>query len=129
ARREGVIERPDTAPDWSDPARARFRSDWENTTAGSPNAGRTAVLEDGMHWVADSFSPAESEYIEGRRLIFEEVCRAYRVAPKLFGVGDTQNANVEAFHRQLYQDTLGPWLRELQDEIMLQLLPKVETSP
>lgn len=122
ARQAGVIERPVDAPPWDDPGRQRFRTDWTNTTTGAGNAGRTAVLEEGMHWNPSSFSPKDTEYIEGRRLTFEEVCRAYNMSPQLFA-GDSANANIEAFHRHLYQDTLGPWLRMLQDELELQLLP------
>lgn len=128
SRRDGVIQRPGDAPEWSDVARDRFRTDWENRTAGASNAGRAPVLEDGMVWNPDSFSPKDSEYIAGRQLFFEEVARQYGIAPKLFGMGDIANANIDAFHRQLYQDTLGPWLKSLQDTIELQLLPAVDTS-
>lgn len=129
ARRDGVIIRPLDAPVWSGEAKQRFRQDWEATHTGAMNAGRTPILEDGMTWEPDAFSPKDSEYIEGRRLAFEEVCRAYSMSPKLFGVGDTTNANIESFHRQLYQDTLGPTLRQIQDEIELQLLPEVDNTP
>lgn len=33
------------------------------------------------------------------------------------------NSNVAEQHKQLYQDTLGPWLEEIQQEFELQLLP------
>lgn len=128
ARQSGVISRPLAAPEWSDSARSRFREGWEEATAGVQNSGRTAILEEGMSWSADSFSPKDSEYIAGRELAFEEVCRQYGVAPKLFGMGDIANANIDAFHLQLYQDTLGPWLKDIQDDIELQLLPAVETA-
>lgn len=128
ARQAGVITRPVDAPIWSDTARTRFRNEWEATMSGAANSGRTAVLEEGMTWNEASFSPQESEYIAGRELAFEEVCRQYGVAPKLFGMGDIANANIDAFHLMLYQDTLGPWLKDFQDDIELQLLPAVETA-
>lgn len=128
ARQSGVIERPLDAPEWSDTARQRFRDDWENTMAGDGNGGRTGVLEEGMKWNAASFSPADVQYIEGRKLTFEEVCRVYGISSAIFQGEGTSKA-IDSFHRQLYQDTLGPWLRMIQDEIELQLLPDVETSP
>ncbi len=129
ARREGLIKRPLDAPTWSADAAARFRADWEATHSGAANAGRTPILEDGMDWVGDSFSPQEAEYIEGRRLTAEEVARAYGIEPRLLGItsaGGDANANVESFHRQLYQDVLGPLLTSIEQEIELQLLPDVD---
>lgn len=117
ARQSGYIKRPLDAPDWSDDARRRFRQTWDSSS-------QTRILEDGMEWVDSAFSPNESQYIEGRRLTYEEVSRAYGVPPALIGVGDAAKANIESFHRQVYQDVLGPWLRMLQDEIELQLLPR-----
>lgn len=34
------------------------------------------------------------------------------------------NSNVREQHKQLYQDTLGPWLQMIAEEIQLQLLPE-----
>lgn len=128
ARIAGVIERPLDAPNWSDEARVRFRTDWQNSMSGGANSGKTGILEEGMTWNPDAFSPKDSEYIAGRQLTREEVCIQYGIAPKLLGMGDIANANIDSFHRQLYQDTFGPWLKELQDDIELQLLPVVDTS-
>jgi HK97 family phage portal protein len=124
ARQGGAIERPLDAPPWSDAARERFRADWEAATAGARNAGRTAILEEGMTWNPASFSPKDSDYIAGRRLTYEEVAIQYG----LLDVGNvnTSKSNQEQSHRERYQDVLGPWLRMLQDDIDLQLLPAFE---
>lgn len=128
SRQAGVIERPADAPEWSDPARDRFRTDWQNTMTGGANSGKTGILEDGMTWKEAAFSPKDSEYIAGRTLTREEVAIQYGVTPKLLGMGDIGATAVDSFHRQLYQDTFGPWLKELQDDIELQLLPVVDMS-
>ncbi len=129
ARQSTVLSRPLEAPEWSDPARQRFRSEWESSQTGAQNAGRTAILEEGMTAsTLAAFSPRDSEYIAGRELMEKEVARAYGIAPGLLGMGEMANANIESFHRQLYQDTFGPWLRDLQDDIELQLLPKVDKA-
>lgn len=126
ARQGGVIQRPLDAPAWSDEARQRFRADLEAMHTGRANSGRAMVLEEGMEWNSAAFSPKDSEYIDGRRLTYEEVSVAY------FGpiVGrsfmEATGAGTESNHRQLYQDVLGPWLRMLQDEIELQLLGEFE---
>lgn len=126
ARQSGFIERPLEAPPWSDVARQRFRADVESTLAGGDNAGRIGVLEEGMRWNAASFSPEQMEYVAGRKLTYEEVAIAYTGRSSIVGFGAETKANAEEYHTQLYQDVLGPWLRYLQDEIMLQLLPEFE---
>jgi len=126
ARQSGWIQRPAEAPQWSDDARRRFRADLESVMTGGSNAGRIGVLEEGMTWNPSSFSPRDTAYIEGRRLTYEEVCVEYGMTPSLLGMGGDTAASSESRHRQAYQDVLGPWLRMLQDEIELQLLPDVE---
>ncbi len=126
ARQSGFIERPLEAPEWSDAARARFRSDVEATLAGGENAGRIGVLEEGMTWNASSFSPEQTQYIEGRRLTYEEVAITYFGPVGGRALLEATAAGTESNHRQLYQDVLGPWLRFLQDEIELQVLPEFE---
>ena len=126
ARQSGFFERPIEAPEWSDAARARFREDAEAVLTGAHNAGRFGVLEEGMRWNAQAFSPPTDDYIAGRRLTYEEVAIAYGIPPVILGMGTETKSNAEMFHRQVYQDVLGPWLRMIQDEIELQLLPEFE---
>jgi HK97 family phage portal protein len=123
-RQNGVIERPIEAPPWDQEAFDRFRETWEQATTGAGNAGRTAILEDGMRWNAASFSPKDSDYIAGRKLTYEEVAIQYGLMD--VGNANTSKSNQEQSHRERYQDVLGPWLRMLQDEIELQLLPAFE---
>jgi hypothetical protein len=128
ARQSGWIERPLDAPEWSEPARKRFREDMESTMAGAANAGRIGVLEEGMSWNGTAFSPRESEQTESRELTYKEVTRVYGIPFALIGALSDSKSNVESFHRQLYQDVLAPWLRFLESEIELQLLPDFETD-
>ena len=126
ARQSGWIQRPAEAPEWSPEARSRFRADIEAVMAGGANAGRIGILEEGMTWNGQSFSPKDTEYLAGRRLTYEEVCVEYGLTPALLGLDSERASATEARHRQAYQDVLGPWLRMLQDEIELQLLPDLE---
>lgn len=123
ARIPGWIERDINAPVWSDDQKKQFRTDWQNTHAGRGNSGKTAVLE-GMKFHEASWSPKETEFIEGRRLTLETVCRAYNVQPSILGLTDTATfASQKEFHRQLYVDTLGPWFRMIEDELNQTLVP------
>lgn len=127
ARMGGVIERPADAPEWSDTARSRFIQEFQAMYSGEANSGATAILEDGMHWQPGSFSAEQSQYLEGRKLTREEVARAYHIPLPMVGILDHATfSNIEAQHKHLYQDCLGPWLKMVEEEIELQLLPEFE---
>jgi HK97 family phage portal protein len=129
ARISGVIERPADAPEWSDVARTRFVSEIEAMYSGEANSGKTAVLEDGMKWSPTSFNAEQSQYLEGRKLTREEVARAYQIPLPMVGILDHATfSNIEAQHKHLYQDCLGPWLKMIEEEIELQLLPEFDDS-
>jgi HK97 family phage portal protein len=122
ARMEGVIKRPAGAPRWSDLARQRFLAEWEDMHSGGENSGKTAVLEEGMEFERMSFSPKDAEYLNGRKLTREECARAYHIPPPLVGILDHATfSNIREQHKHLYQDTLGPWLTMLEQDINLQL--------
>jgi HK97 family phage portal protein len=131
ARTGGVIQRPRDAPRWSADARERFGHDWRENYAGDgPQAGGTAVLEDGMTYHATGITPRDAQYVESRRLTREEVAIAYHINPQILGVsaeGSTK-ASAEEIHNQLYQDTLGPWLAQLSQDIETQLLADLDPT-
>jgi HK97 family phage portal protein len=124
ARRDGIIEMEKDAPVLSDEARKRFREDWQNAHAGAMNAGKTVLLEGGMHWNADSFSPKDSAFLEGRLFVLEATARVFNVPLPLLGLTETATyASQKEFHKALYQDTLPPWYETIQSELDLQLKP------
>ena len=124
ARFEGVLTRPVDAPRMSPEAKDRFWARWNASHTGSTATGSTALLEEGMAYAQTSFSAKDSQYQESRRLNDEEVAAAYHIPLPM--VGHLENAtfsNISEQHKNLYQDTLGPRLEELVEEIELQLLP------
>src|SRR5205823_4349311 len=49
----------------------------------------------------------------------------YHIPLPMVGILDHATfSNMEQMHEMLYQDTFGPWLQELAEDIMLQLLPE-----
>lgn len=123
ARMEGVIERPATAPEWDAEQRGIFRTEWQEAMAGGANSGKTAVLEDGMTWKPIGFSMKASEYLGARKLTREECAAAYHIPLPMVGILDHATfSNIREQHKQLYQDSLGPWLVMLEEEIERQLL-------
>lgn len=125
ARASLVIERPAGAPQWSDAARSRFRAEWEASYTGQEASGKTAVLEEGMTAKPlETFSPRDAQYLEVNQLAREIVATAYGVPLGLVGLGSANYSSLTQQHRQLYQDCLGPWLRDIEQTMTAQLLPE-----
>lgn len=125
ARVSGYIERP-AGSQWSDKARERFREGWRGQYSGhsATEAGGTPILEDGMTFKEASQTAKDLQYIEARKLSREETASAYFIPPPMVGILDHATfGNIEEQHKMLYQDTLGPWLQDIQQELALQLLP------
>lgn len=130
ARASGFITRPANAPKWSDGARRRFKSEFADVYTGDgPDAGGTPILEDGMTYTQAGMDPKAAQYIEARKLTREEVAAAYYIAPPLVGILEHATySNIREQHKQLYQDTLGPWLTGIEQDIELQLLPDLDPA-
>lgn len=125
ARMSGYITRPATAAEWSDPARRRFKAGWQAQYAGDgAQAGGTPVLEDGMEFKEASFTPEQAQYVQTRKLTREEVAALYHIPLPMVGILENATfSNITEQHKQLYQDTLGPWLTQIAEVINVQLLP------
>lgn len=131
ARISGYIQRPKEAPAWSDAAYTRFRDGWRGQYSGhsATEGGGTPILEDGMTFVAASQTAADLQYIEARKLSREEAASAYFIPPPMVGILDHATfGNISEQHKMLYQDTLGPVLQEVQQEIALQVLPEFDDA-
>jgi hypothetical protein len=123
SRHEGVIERPPTAKQWTPSQKQSFREQWQQRFAGSGNSGLVAVLEDGMQFKPIAFSPKDSEYIQGGKLRREVTAAEYNVPQPSVGILDHATfSNIREQHKQLYQDSLGPTLEMITQEIERQLL-------
>ena len=125
ARVSGYLERPVGAPAWSEGAADRFTNSWRAQYSGNgAQAGGTPILEDGMKFVSASQTAEQLQYVEARKLTREEVAAAFFIPPPMVGILDHATfSNVKEQHKHLYQDTLGPWLAMIAQELILQLLP------
>lgn len=114
------ITRPLEAPEWSNEGRSRF----EESLRGR-RADQVAILEEGMN-VADSRPPSarDSEFLEGRRFVFEAVCSAYGV-PAAVLAGTSSDRNAGEGRRNLIQDAIAPLASLIEDGINSQLVPQV----
>ena len=124
AKLAGWISRPKDAPRWTEPQRKQFGDEWRGFQ-GPQNAGKTAVLEDGMTFNPVTATARDSELTETRKLTREEVAAAYHIPPAMVGITEAQGyGSLREQHKALYQDTLGPLVALLEGEITRQLLPE-----
>jgi HK97 family phage portal protein len=126
-----VLSRPADAPAWSDPAKERFKAEWQSQWADDTgaDAGGTPILEDGMTLNRLSFSAHEDEYVDAAKLALGVVASVYHVNPTMIGQLDNANySNVREFRRMLYGDSLGPVLAQIEDRVNTFLVPRLDDS-
>lgn len=129
ARMEGIIERPSDRP-WSEESFERFRKGWQNAYSGSGNSGKTGLLEDDMTYRPASWSPRDSEFMEGRKFVLQAVATALNVPISSLGLTETATyASEKEKHKELYVDTLGPWFGSIEGVINRRVVPWLTDDP
>lgn len=103
--------------------RAGIRESWASQHAGGNNAGRTAILEEGVDFQAVSMSLEDAEWIEARKLSVVEVCRLFRVPPVIVQSMESANySNSVELFRQFATLTLRRHLTMWEQGIAQKLL-------
>jgi HK97 family phage portal protein len=121
------IARPKDAPAWSEEGSNRFKEDMKAYKAKGAKVGGMPVLEDGMTINQVRFNAREEQWIEAANLSLETVARAWHINPAMLGAtGGVSYANVREFRKMLYGETLGPWLKMIQDRINSKLVPLLD---
>ena len=122
-RMEGVIEQTKDAPNWNETQQQQFRTQWQEYSAGGTKVGMAALLPKGMTLKPWSFNARDSEYTAARKLSREECAAAYHIPLPMVGILDHATfSNIKEQHKQLYSDSLGPWIEMITEEIEAQVL-------
>lgn len=82
ARPSGVLS---TEQRLTDTSAARIRADWEAMNSGLANAGRTAILEQGLKWTPLTITSVDLQFLQMRQFQVIEICRIFRVPPHMVG--------------------------------------------
>lgn len=121
-RPSGVLQHPGV---FRPEKRDAFQKHWEATYSGAQNAGRTAILEEGMTYNAVSMSHEDAQFIETRQFSVIELCRFFGVPPHMVFAHESQpRANMEQSSLEFVVYTLGPWLAKTEATARLRLLPR-----
>ncbi len=98
--------------------KARLRESFDSNHAGSLNAGKTLVLEDGVKAAALQLTAVEMQWVESRKLNREEVCAVYDVAPPMVHILDRATfSNITEQMRSFYRDTMSAKIEFIESQL------------
>ena len=109
----GVLTHPNTVKNPK-----ALRESWNAAYGSSSNAGKMAILEEGMKFERISMPNNEAQFLETRKFQVAEICRIYRVPPHL--VGDLEHAtfsNIEHQSISFAMHTIRPWLVRIEQAL------------
>ena len=103
------------------------RESWQNTFGGSGNAGKVAVLEEGMKYHPISIPNNEAQFLETRKFQISEIARIFRVPNHM--ISDLEHSsfnNIEQQSLEFVKYTLDPWIARWEQAIVKSLLNENE---
>lgn len=118
----GILEYPGVVKDPD-----MVRESWNRGFSGSQNAGKVAILEEGMKYTPISIAPEQAQFLETRRFQINEIARIFRVPPHM--VGDLEKlsfSNIENMSREFVTYTLDPWVVRWEQAMHRALLSEGE---
>lgn len=111
AKPGGVLTAPGVI---SEETAERFKKDWEEKFSGD-NAGRVAVLGDGLTYQSMSVNATDSQLIEQLKWTAEAVASAFHVPAYMIGVGEPPAYNnIEALNQQYYSQCLQKLIEAIE---------------
>lgn len=122
ARPSGVLKVPAGT---SHDAVKRIGALWQAAHSGG-NSGRTAILDGGAEWQQVALTLVDAQFLELRRLVIEDIARAFRVPPSI--AGDLSHGTFSNTEQQGKQWLLAvePWLWVWESALTRVLLTPAE---
>ena len=113
-----------------DPDQKRaFRRDWEHLHSGADNAGRIAILENGMRFEPMSMNHQDSQWLEAKKFDRDEIAGLLGIPPHKLGNTQTPFSNIAEQSQNYMQSCLQRWLNKWVTECKRKLLrPKERES-
>ena len=111
ARPSGVLTAPGAI---SQDAAERIQAAWATKFSGN-NAGKVAVLGDGLKYEPMVMSATDSQLVEQLKMTAEIVCSVFHVPPAKIGLAQDNNAsNAEIRDRNYYSDCLQSHIEQFE---------------
>ena len=122
ARPGVILKHPKTM---STTANQKLRDDWESIYGGFTNAGRTAILEEGMDATVLGLPREDLLFLEGHKWQVTEVARYHRLAPhKLNDLEHATFSNIEEQNIDHTSSAIQSWLTRWEQQANKDLLPE-----
>lgn len=125
ARPGGILS---TDQSLSPEAQEQIKAAWAASQAGSGNALRTALLAGGLKYQMLAQTSDEAQFIETRKSVIPDICRAFRVLP-IMVMHDENQASYSSVEQRFIAHlthTLAPWYERLEDSMNANLLTERE---
>lgn len=111
SRPSGILTAPGSI---SNDTAARLKESW-NTNYSGANAGKVAVLGDGLKYEAMTITASDSQLIEQLKFTGEMICATFHVPPYKLGLGQMPTVNnVSALNQQYYDQALQPIVENIE---------------
>jgi len=108
----------------SERAQQNLRDSWEKEHRGPGNAGRIAVLEQGVKWTQTGMPPEDAQFLGSREFSLTEVARIYRMPPHMIqDLTRSTNNNIEQQSLEFVIHTLRPYLVRFEQAFQSRLFP------
>lgn len=104
----------------SDDAMKRVRADWQRIYGGSQNAGKVAILEEGMDFKAVSMPLRDVQWIEQQQLSVQVIARLFRVPLSLIQAdspGGLTYRTAETENLQFLTHGVRPWFVRIEQAL------------
>lgn len=107
----GVLTAPGTIPPET---AARIKEQWQANYTGA-NAGKVAVLGDGLEYKSIGVTAADAQLLEQLKFTGEMICATFHVPPYKLGLGQMPTVNnVAALNQQYYDQALQPIVEKME---------------
>lgn len=104
---------------------SNLRNTFNQIHQGTQNAHQIGILEEGMDWVQNSFSPDDGQFLQTRQFQVIDIARIFRIPPHKIGdYSQSHLANVEEANLDYQAMTLMGWVTMLERQLTIKLLTR-----
>jgi HK97 family phage portal protein len=108
-------------------AQENLKKSFEEKYAGTKNAYRLLILQEGMRYNTLSHSAEQAQLLQNKEFAVRDVCRWFGVPPhKLFAASSSLPSDQEQANQEYANDAVMPWLTRIEAAIKTQLLDPSE---
>lgn len=104
----------------------RLRSSWDSRHGGGENAGKTAILEEGMDYIRIGLAPGDAQFGETKKLSVADIALITGVPRFLLEESDPTFNNGETLTRLFFNYTIMPICENIEGEISRKLFKTSE---